>query len=50
MVFFLLKVFGVPVGLPIKIAILYAAVPCAGNACILSQQMGDDHEMMAVRY
>lgn len=34
-------------GLPKLIAILYSAVPCAGNAYILAQQMGGDSETMA---
>lgn len=42
----LLSILGVT-GLPKAIAILYAAAPCAGNAYILSQQMGGDSDMMA---
>lgn len=34
-------------GVPANIAILYSAVPCAGNAYILAKQMGGDHEAMA---
>ncbi|ETS32429.1 putative permease [Photorhabdus khanii NC19] len=34
-------------GVPANIAILYSAVPCAGNAYILARQMGGDHEAMA---
>lgn len=34
-------------GVPARIAILYSAVRCAGNAYILAQQMGGDHEAMA---
>ncbi|HEJ7931198.1 AEC family transporter [Serratia marcescens] len=34
-------------GVPASIAILYSAVPCAGNAYILARQMGGDHEAMA---
>jgi len=34
-------------GVPANIALLYAAVPCAGNAYILSRQMGGDSEVMA---
>ncbi len=42
----LVKYFGAS-GLPASIAILYSAVPCAGNAYILSRQMGGNHEVMA---
>lgn len=34
-------------GTPANIALLYASVPCAGNAYILSRQMGGDSEAMA---
>ncbi|AEX52527.1 transporter [Rahnella aquatilis CIP 78.65 = ATCC 33071] len=34
-------------GMAAHIAILYSAVPCAGNAYILARQMGGDHEAMA---
>ncbi|ERT14007.1 AEC family transporter [Photorhabdus temperata] len=34
-------------GVPANIAILYSAMPCAGNAYILARQMGGDHEAMA---
>lgn len=34
-------------GVPANIALLYAAVPCAGNAYILARQMGGDSEAMA---
>ncbi|WP_455480261.1 AEC family transporter [Bartonella sp. B12(2025)] len=34
-------------GVAACIAILYSSVPCAGNAYILSRQMGGDHEVMA---
>lgn len=42
----LLWLFGVS-GLPAGIALLFAAMPCAGNAYILSRQMGGDSEAMA---
>ncbi|WP_340618552.1 AEC family transporter [Xenorhabdus entomophaga] len=42
----LVKYFGIS-GLPANIAILYSAVPCAGNAYILARQMGGNHEVMA---
>ncbi|MDC9583300.1 AEC family transporter [Xenorhabdus sp. PR6a] len=42
----LVKYFDVS-GLPASIAILYSAVPCAGNAYILARQMGGNHEVMA---
>jgi len=42
----LLKALGVS-GVSANIALLYAAVPCAGNAYILSRQMGGDAEVMA---
>lgn len=42
----LLKAFGVA-GLPAGIALLYSAVPTAGNAYILARQMGGDAEVMA---
>lgn len=42
----LVKYFGAT-GVPASIAILYSAVPCAGNAYILARQMGGDHEAMA---
>lgn len=42
----LLKFFGVS-GVIAQIAILYSAVPTAGNAYILSKQMGGDSEVMA---
>jgi predicted permease len=42
----LVKYFGAS-GLPANIAILYSAVPCAGNAYILARQMGGNHEAMA---
>lgn len=44
--FILLSLFNVS-GLPKLIAMLYAAVPSAGNAYILAQQMGGDAETMA---
>lgn len=44
---FFLYLFGVPMGLEKNIAILYSAVPCAGNAYILALQMRGDHEIMA---
>ncbi|WP_455474915.1 AEC family transporter [Bartonella sp. B30(2025)] len=34
-------------GVAACIAILYSSVPCAGNAYILSRQMGGDYEVMA---
>lgn len=34
-------------GTPANIALLYASAPCAGNAYILSRQMGGDSEAMA---
>ncbi|WP_455475263.1 AEC family transporter [Bartonella sp. B17] len=34
-------------GVAACIAILYSSMPCAGNAYILSRQMGGDHEVMA---
>jgi len=34
-------------GVPANIALLYATVPCAGNAYILSRQMGGDSEAIA---
>ncbi|WP_206957098.1 AEC family transporter [Trinickia acidisoli] len=34
-------------GAPANIALLYASAPCAGNAYILSRQMGGDSEAMA---
>ncbi|WP_332061034.1 AEC family transporter [Bartonella sp. CB74] len=34
-------------GVAADIAVLYSSVPCAGNAYILSRQMGGDHEVMA---
>jgi predicted permease len=43
----LLYLFHVPAGLAKNIALLYAAVPCAGNAYILALQMKGDHETMA---
>lgn len=42
-----LSLFKVPMGLERNIALLYAAVPCAGNAYILALQMKGDHETMA---
>lgn len=42
----IIKYLGVS-GAPANIAILYSAVPCAGNAYILAKQMGGDHEAMA---
>lgn len=44
--FVLLKALGVS-GVSANIALLYAAVPCAGNAYILARQMGGDAEAMA---
>lgn len=44
--FVLLKALGVS-GISANIALLYAAVPCAGNAYILARQMGGDAETMA---
>ncbi|MET1076937.1 MAG: AEC family transporter [Pseudomonas sp.] len=41
-----IKVFAAT-GLAANIALLYAAVPCAGNAYILARQMGGDAESMA---
>ena len=43
----LLYLFRVPAGLEKNIAMLYASVPCAGNAYILALQMKGDHETMA---
>lgn len=43
---FFIKIFSAS-GLSASIAILYASVPCAGNAYILSRQMGGDSESMA---
>lgn len=34
-------------GTPANVALLYASVPCAGNAYILARQMGGDTEAMA---
>jgi len=45
--FLLLNYFQVAAGLPRQIALLYAAVPCAGNAYILAKQMGGDADTMA---
>ncbi len=45
---FLFYLFHVHTGLEKNIALLYAAVPCAGNAYILALQMKGDHETMAV--
>jgi malonate transporter and related proteins len=45
--FIFMSFFSVPNGLIKDIAILYTAVPCAGNAYILAHQMGGDHETMA---
>jgi len=42
----LLKLLAVS-GVAANIALLYAAVPCAGNAYILSRQMGGDSQAMA---
>jgi len=42
----LLKILAVS-GVAANIALLYAAVPCAGNAYILSRQMGGDSQAMA---
>lgn len=42
----LVKYFGAS-AIPASIAVLYSTVPCAGNAYILSRQMGGDHEAMA---
>jgi len=42
----LLRTFGAS-GTPANIALLYASAPCAGNAYILSRQMGGDSEAMA---
>jgi malonate transporter and related proteins len=42
----LLKIQGAS-GMPASIALLYASAPCAGNAYILSRQMGGDSEAMA---
>ncbi|WP_037586604.1 AEC family transporter [Stenoxybacter acetivorans] len=42
----LLNAFNVS-GIPAYVALLYTAVPCAGNAYILSRQMGGDSETMA---
>lgn len=39
--------FHITTGLEKNIALLYAAVPCAGNAYILAQQMKGDHQTMA---
>lgn len=44
--FAILKVLGVS-GVAANVALLYATVPCAGNAYILARQMGGDHEAMA---
>lgn len=41
-----LKLQGVS-GTPANVALLYASVPCAGNAYILARQMGGDAEAMA---
>ncbi len=45
--FILFGAINLELGLPYEIAILYASVPCAGNAYILSIQMGGDEKMMA---
>lgn len=42
----LVRYFGAT-GAPATIAVLYSAVPCAGNAYIMARQMGGDHEAMA---
>lgn len=42
----LLKIQGAS-GMPANIALLYASVPCAGNAYIMARQMGGDAETMA---
>ena len=34
-------------GMSKSLAVLYAGIPCAGNAYILAQQMGGDAETMA---
>ena len=44
--FFLLSFFAVD-GMAAHIALLYAAVPCAGNSYILARQMGGDAQAMA---
>lgn len=44
---FFLNLFGASAGVVKSIAILYAAVPCAGNAYILALQMRGDHQTMA---
>lgn len=43
----LMNLFHVPSGMTKNIALLYTALPCAGNAYILAQQMNGDHEIMA---
>ena len=44
---FLLYLFNVPMGIEKNVAMLYSAVPCAGNAYILALQMRGDHDIMA---
>lgn len=43
----LLKILSVPQGTAYNIALLYSTIGCAGNAYILSRQMGGDSPLMA---
>ncbi|GBU10296.1 hypothetical protein AwWohl_14340 [Gammaproteobacteria bacterium] len=45
--YILLKYLQAPSGTAFNLAMLYAAVPCAGNAYILARQMGGDAPLMA---
>ena len=45
--FILFWIVNLKLGLAYEVAILYASVPCAGNAYILAIQMNGDEKMMA---